>query len=923
MALGLFGLGACVAEIPDSTHGEGAVALFNPAASPPLVPAPTDLVRVGGKLQIPVDPTEATNGALKTFNTYLRGLDGFPPDSTAETTFSAAIDSASLTDGVVVYDATDKVILSAPAVVPTLDPAAANKQLTISTRSRWRNGHTYFVGLFSGQFGGLRGLDAKPVIADTAFALLRSQTPLFAKCQDPASEACACPDLTSLSCHAVVDGLKDAEAQQLEVARLGLKPLIDEVLGQKQRQRSELVMAFSFTISTRSFATFDLTRGNIPFPSSLIMASKGMGDPLADDLVKVPILPTDDARTQALKGGLNTLDGFSTTGSVQFLIDSAVSGGVPVDINAATVLPGMTAFLLNLSVPTKQPSYKAAPLRAILDTTNNVTGFAGQVWVTPNSPLLGDRTHYAAVLTTKVKDANGQAIVPAPVTLLITQSSPLVTVATADAPAVSLVPSIPYATAALLEQLRLALMPLVSQFKALGIAPSSIAALTEYRTQGIVKPMLQLLGATTQLAPLIPSTVSITSTTTVLPAPLSSTVGAVIHGTLTVRRAVELRGTFNPARLAPAASFNDVIPFMLTLPIPALAPAGGAPVVIAQHGLTRWRGDTLALATILASKGLAMIAIDAIYHGGRVVCLSDADCAAGVSCMQAAPVGGVPQAGKCNGAYLAAVGAMPSMPGSPDLIPAASLPSRDFNNLTNPFAQRDNFRQHTLDLFQLVRVIKDTTSAQGLSSQLASNATLATINTNKVGYIGQSLGSFMGTNFLALTKDVTIGVLNVGGGDLVDLYTDPTSALSAGVGAALGVPPGTPAFFSLKENFRWILDPAEPLNFARFVRTPDAVFTPTRTPAKVILQEAGLDTVIPNKYTLALGKELGLPTDMLGMLGINQEGGATPSNVTTFFPTATHSSLLDFVDAALTQKIQLQAATYLSTGLSGVPPTVQ
>ena len=800
LALGLVGLGGCVADIPDSNPGQGVVALFNPAASPPVVPAPTDLVRVGGKLQIPVDPTEATNGALKTFNTYLRGLDGFPPDSTAETTFSDAIDAASLADGVVVYDATTKTVLTAPDAVPTLDPAAANKQLTISTKSRWRNGHTYFVGLFSWQGGGLRGADTKPVLADTAFALLRSSTPLYAKCQDPTSAACACASLVDPACHAVVDGLDNASAQQLEVARLGIKPLIDEVITLKGRQRNDLVMGFSFTISQRSFAAFDVGRGQIPFPSSLIMASQGMGDPLGDDLVKVPILPTDDARTQALKGGLNTLDGFSTTGSVQFPIDTATSNGLPVDIDATTVAAGRSAFLINLSVPTKQPPFTAAPLHAVLDTTKGTIGFAGQVWVTPTKPLLGDRTHYAAVLTQDVKDANGKPILPGPVTLLLTQSSPLVTETGSSA-----VPSIPLAQAQQLELVRKALAPLVAQFKLLGVAPSNIAALTEYRTQSIVKPVLQLLGATTQaLAAAIPSTVSITSTTTTLAAPLGTTVGAVIHGTMTVRRVVDLRGTFNPtARLTADPANNDVIPFMLTLPLPALAPTG-APVVIAQHGLTRWRGDTLAIAATLASKGMAMIAIDAIYHGGRVVCLSSNDCAMGVTCVQPAPVNNVPQAGKCAGAYLAATGATQSLPGSLDLLPDPVLPSRDFNNLANPFAQRDNFRQHTLDLFQLVRVIKDT-SPQGLSAILALNTApaLATLNTNKIGYFGHSLGSFMGTNFLALNKDVTVGVFNVGGADLVDLYTDPASALSAGVATQLGVAPGSPELPWATTARRW------------------------------------------------------------------------------------------------------------------------
>ena len=930
-AVALFGLTGCAADVPATTtnQDQGVVALFNPGASPPIVPSPTDLVRVGGKLQIPVDPTEAKNGALKTFNTYLRGLDGFPPDSTAETTFSDAVDSASLADGVVVYDVTAKTVLTAPDVVPTLDAATGNKQLTISTKSRWRNGHTYFVGLFSWQEGtevkGLRSATAKPVLTDAAFAILRSTNPIYAKCQDPTNAACACPNLTDTACHAVVDGLLNAQAQQLEVARLGIQPLIDTVVALKGRMRNDLVLGFSFTISQRSFATFDLSRSQAPFPSSLLLSDRG-ANPVGDALVQVPILPTDDARTQALKGGLNTLDGFSTTGSVQFPIDSAINNGLPVDINSATVLPGKTAFLVNLSVPTKQPTYSAAPLHALLDVSNNVSGFAGQVWVTPSKPLLGDRTTYAAVLTTSIKDAQGAALVPSPITLLITQSSSLVLKDDAGVATGSAVPTISFAQAQQLEQLRVQLVPLVTQLSALGINPATVAAVTVYRTQSIVKPLQTLIGATAQLAAggAIPTTVSLLETITTIPAPYNAAaLGAIIHGTLTVRRVVDLRGPFNTARLAASLTNNEDIPFVLTLPNPALAPSG-APIIIAQHGLGRWRGDTMALATTLASKGMAMIAIDAIYHGGRVVCLTDADCATGVTCTAPAPTATLP--GKCvGGAYKAAVGAT-VVPGfanqTPNLIPDSSLPSRDFNNFANPFAQRDNFRQHTLDLMQVVRVLQDTTTAQGLTKQLASSATLATLNPAKIGYFGQSLGAIMGTNFLAMSKDVTIGALNVGGGYLVDIYTDPRSLLSASVATALGVVPGTPAYFSLKENFRWIMDPADPINLARYVRAPDATFMPGRTAAKVILQEAGNDSIIPNDYTLALGNELGLPVDASKhLMGIDQEGG-TPSNVSTFFAAATHGAIFDFVDAALTLKIQLQAATYLATGLGGAPPTV-
>lgn len=917
-ALGLSALTSCVADVPQTTSDQGVVALFNPGATPPIVPAPTDLVRVGGTLQIPVDPAEAKNGALAAFNNYLRGLDGFPPDSPASTTFSGPIDPASIAEGVVIYDATTSTVLTAPAAVASLEPSSGGTELVVTTQNRWRNGHTYFVGIFSwqenGAVRGVRTAGAAPVLTDAAFALLRSTTPLYARCQDANNPLCTCSNLSDSACHAVVDGLTDSQAQQLEATRLGIRPIIKSVLDLKGRQLNDLVMAWSFTISSRSFAVFDSARAQIPFPSNLLLSNMGMGSPTADANVQIPILPTDDARTQALKAGLNTLDGFSTTGSVQFPIDSAFSGGVPVDISSASVVPGKTAFLVNLSVPTAQPSFRAQPLRAILDTTTGTTGFAGQIWVTPNRPLLGDRTTYAAVLTTNVKDANGGKLAPNPVTLLITQSAPLVT-----EDGKSAVPSIPLAQAMQLEQLRLALEPLVASLAGLGVDPSTIAAITAYRTQSILSPIQKLIGATAQLAPVIPSGVTIS---TVVPA--APPLGAIIHGTLTVRRVVDLRGAFNTTtRLAPSPSYNDVIPFLMTLPTPALAPPGGAPVVIVQHGLTRWRGDAIAIAGTLASKGLGMIAIDAIYHGGRVVCLSNADCAAGVTCNQPPPVNGQPQAGSCAGAYLAAPGAT-GLPGSPDLLPDPSLPSRDFVNLSNPFAQRDNYRQQTLDLFQLVRVLRDTTAGTSLSAQIAANGTLAPINGTRIGYLGQSLGAIMGASFLALTPAITTGVLNVGGADLVDIFTDPNSSLSAGIAQQLGIVPGTPAYFALLENFRWIVDPADPINYARYVRKPDTTVIPGRTAAaQVILQEAGMDKVISNPFTYVLGRELGLPVDaMQHLLGIDQEGGATPTNVSTFFATADHGAIFNFTNMALTLQIQNQAATYLSTGLAGQPPTV-
>lgn len=140
----------------------------------------------------------------------------------------------------------------------------------------------------------------------------------------------------------------------------------------------------------------------------------------------------------------------------------------------------------------------------------------------------------------------------------------------------------------------------------------------------------------------------------------------------------------------------------------------------------------------------------------------------------------------------------------------------------------------------------------------------------------------------------------------------------------LGVVGGTPTFYSLLENFRWIMDPGEPLNLARFVRNPDPTLIPGRTvAAKVILQEAGNDLVIPNRYTLALGKSLGLPVDAMSHLqGIDKEGQLVLRRCASL-RNATHGALIDFANPTLTLQIRDQAVTYLSTGLGSAATSRQ
>jgi hypothetical protein len=96
-------------------------------------------------------------------------------------------------------------------------------------------------------------------------------------------------------------------------------------------------------------------------------------------------------------------------------------------------------------------------------------------------------------------------------------------------------------------------------------------------------------------------------------------------------------------------------------------------------------------------------------------------------------------------------------------------------------------------------------------------------------------------------------------------------------------------------------------------------------PAKhVILEEAGADMVIPNEWTRRLGLQLGLPLDASNHLeGYSGEMAInTGTKVSTFFPGADHGAIFDDANPMLTADEQLQAATFLATGILGASPSI-
>jgi hypothetical protein len=185
----------------------------------------------------------------------------------------------------------------------------------------------------------------------------------------------------------------------------------------------------------------------------------------------------------------------------------------------------------------------------------------------------------------------------------------------------------------------------------------------------------------------------------------------------------------------PRPQGTNSVQFSLFLPTGS-QPSGGWPVAILGHGFTDWKnGAPPMLAGTLAQNGIATIAINIVGHGGGPFGTYTVN-RAGLPPVTL-PLGGrgIDQDG--NGSIDATEGV--SAVGANALI-----------------GSRDGLRQTTIDLMQLVKVLKsgvdvDADGADDLSA-------------SRIYYAGQSFGGIYGTQLLGLERDIRAGVPNVPGG---------------------------------------------------------------------------------------------------------------------------------------------------------------
>ncbi|NOK13239.1 hypothetical protein [Corallococcus exercitus] len=914
--LGAMALGAvaCTPEIAqDAPNTNVGLAEFDPTGSPAVVPSPNDLAidRATGKVNAPINP--AASAAEQEFTRdYLNSLNGFPTSAIASTKVQD-LDAFTVNARTVVFiDLYAGTPLAKKPVTPTIayneDTDLINLIPPVDPNTglpAWPKGGRYAVALIGGE-NGLKTTSGHPIIGSATWAFASSEKPLVT-CEDLTSPDCA--PATEIIPSTETDPAKRLAAQtksaiQLEQLRRGYAPLIEGLVA-KGFKREDVVLLWTFSIINQPEATISLAPTArlpapiIPFPNNLIRKPDGSG-------LDFPV-PTTPGLQQDLFTGLNTLDGFSTTGAIVSengdtvgVLDGTqfrdASDGPAPKVDPASLAAGVKFFKVNNQDKGTQPDVALCLVNKTGDCGTSV-GTAGvvdvpqQLQIVPKAPLDG-ATEYGAVLTTDLKDDKGRNVAPATAFALLRLANPVYD-AVADK---SLISSVPKDLAKQLEPRRKLLKPYFDKVTAavkdggLGIPRSKIALGWNFTTQSTTSILQQLyalpgaLGAAASPNYILPITAQVKGAMTGSGLP-SDNVGAVYEVQAnTPWLLTGPFGTLNPAEPRPTR-----YPFMLFVPA-GEAPATGWPVLVFGHGLTSNRTAVLGVANKMTGAGYAVVAMDAVYHGERTSCVGsatvlgttgtvgdDGACAnpstqrcennpaslsygrcvsrtptTAADCSASALPPGVPADVYCSsvvspsqGRCVAATNRCEGGDFTRNSSGVPAISGWNFLNLGNLFTTRDNFRHHVVDFSQLLRVLN--------STEL--NAAVK-LNAAQVDYVGQSLGGIMGTMSTAVSPRVRRSVLNVAGGNLTSvLLTAPAFAAQRtaflGQLASAGVNPGTPAFDTFISLAGTILDPADARNYA-YLLDNAAVAGTDPAVHRTFIQYIEGDQVIPNANTQAL-----------------------------------------------------------------------
>ncbi|MEZ4294685.1 MAG: hypothetical protein R3B70_06890 [Polyangiaceae bacterium] len=238
------------------------------------------------------------------------------------------------------------------------------------------------------------------------------------------------------------------------------------------------------------------------------------------------------------------------------------------------------------------------------------------------------------------------------------------------------------------------------------------------------------------------------------------------------------------------------------------------PVVLYAHGLGGTKDGCWGTAQRLAELNAAVIAIDSPEHGSRSV--------------------------------------------DPDKPLIATFRFFGIDPETEDFdieRARDNFRQMASDQLELVRFVKSLATLDILPPGAPDG--IPDLDVSRILYIGHSFGSVQGPTIFALAPEIKHAVWNVGGAGLMPLLRDSgTFGLLVNALKPEGTPDGALGrFFAATQA---IVDPGDPVNYARYGTLAGLPGVPAWEPRDVLLQEVVNDTIVPNSTSELLARAAGL-----------------------------------------------------------------
>lgn len=276
---------------PDIGHDPVPEAMeFDTEASPPRVPQPTGLIinpatghidfaLAGTPLPADCSTSQVLSPAECQFDRYLETLDGFPTLSPASAPATASLAPDTLTLGANVM------------VMPLRDPSAtlgmmlgfddASRALTLRAVPSWTLGEAYFVAV-RGYAHGVRASSGSEIVGSPTQALLKQDSSLTCGAVTPEAIDPKCPALELLS-QTQSDAAARANAVTLEAIRQSyLASGIWQRLATAGLPKNEVAVLWEFPIHTASVAEVDPSVGLVPevtAPDAIRIAVHGPVDP--------------------------------------------------------------------------------------------------------------------------------------------------------------------------------------------------------------------------------------------------------------------------------------------------------------------------------------------------------------------------------------------------------------------------------------------------------------------------------------------------------------------------------------------------------------------------------------------------------------------------------------------------------------------